>query len=411
MNICYVVAAMHWSVCSFFKRRNALKICMLLLQSFVVIVLLNACCTSQKWVLDRIGLSPAHDDENQTLFLNRYSKYCEEFLLPKEENVRAMKIANDSRLCPCIPDTLVGNMNITLDLPPPQVGDLELQHYELLPGGHWFPRFCTARHRVAVIVPFRDREIHLRYFLNVIHSFLQRQLLQYTIFVVEQTKPKVFNKASLMNAGFLEAQSFADHDCYVFHDVDMLPESDLNFYTCSSVPRHMGSHLDKWNYILPYDELFGGVTAFSKSHFVRVNGFSNQYYGWGGEDDDMYYRVKAQKLAFTRFPSTVARYTMIKHDHDRGNPMNHRRLKLLYHKNRESIYTSDGLNSIRYKVRRYEARPLYSWMELELPPHPSEIDGEFWAGMTSAGGRSNSKNLFSIFVVLLFLVAGFLAGC
>lgn len=88
-------------------------------------------------------------------------------------------------------------MNITLDLPPPQVGDLELQHYELLPGGHWFPRFCTARHRVAVIVPFRDREIHLRYFLSVIHSFLQRQLLQYTIFVVEQVlclQRDVFNK-------------------------------------------------------------------------------------------------------------------------------------------------------------------------------------------------------------------------
>ena len=30
--------------------------------------------------------------------------------------------------------------------------------------------------------------------------------------------------------------------------------------------------------------------ALSKGQFEHVNGFSNQFYGWGGEDDDMYRR-------------------------------------------------------------------------------------------------------------------------
>jgi len=38
---------------------------------------------------------------------------------------------------------------------------------------------------------------------------------------------------------------------------------------------------------LAYPQIFGGVTAFRQSHFERTNGFSNCYYGWGGEDDDM----------------------------------------------------------------------------------------------------------------------------
>jgi hypothetical protein len=56
---------------------------------------------------------------------------------------------------------------------------------ELSKGGIYQPPSCKSKERVAIIIPFRDREEHLKIFLRHMHPFLQRQKLEYGIYVIE----------------------------------------------------------------------------------------------------------------------------------------------------------------------------------------------------------------------------------
>jgi len=52
-------------------------------------------------------------------------------------------------------------------------------------GGSWRPGNCKSRFKLAIIIPFRDRLPHLKVLSRFLHMLLQRQLIDYRIFVVE----------------------------------------------------------------------------------------------------------------------------------------------------------------------------------------------------------------------------------
>ncbi|XP_048458936.1 beta-1,4-galactosyltransferase 4 isoform X2 [Rhincodon typus] len=153
--------------------------------------------------------------------------------------------------------------------------------------GRYRPQECHAVQRVAILIPYRNRERHLLYLLEHLHPFLQRQLLDYGIYVINQAGNGVFNRAKLLNVGFLEALKEHQWDCFIFHDVDLVPENDFNLYLCDHEPKHLVVGRNATGYRLRYKGYFGGATAMTKQQFTRVNGFSNRYWGWGGEDDDL----------------------------------------------------------------------------------------------------------------------------
>ncbi|XP_023656385.1 beta-1,4-galactosyltransferase 4 [Paramormyrops kingsleyae] len=272
------------------------------------------------------------------------------------------------KTCPLRSPFLLGSVRLSFE-PSLTMNDVESANSKLIKG-QFQPDDCKPRQNVAILIPHRNREMHLLYLLHHLHPFLQRQQLHYGIYVIQQAGSSVFNRAKLLNVGFLEALKDYNWDCFVFHDVDLIPENDHNLYACERQPKHLVVGRNVTGYRLRYQGYFGGVTAMSKEQFSYVNGFSNKYWGWGGEDDDLRIRVGIQKMKVVRPPAAVGRYTMIFHKRDSGNAVNRNRMRLL--ERTRKIWKNDGINSCLYKMLSVERTKAYINVTVDI----SETNGQ-----------------------------------
>ncbi|PAA64967.1 hypothetical protein BOX15_Mlig013496g1, partial [Macrostomum lignano] len=226
------------------------------------------------------------------------------------------------------------------------------------------PEHCVARQRVAIIVPYRNRDPHLRLLMSSLHPVLRRQQLDYRIFVVEQAGTTRFNRGLLFNIGFVESAKIFPAYCYIFHDVDLLPENDHNMYRCGANPRHLGAEISSFGYKLPYGAYFGGACALTAEQYRKMNGFPNIYFGWGAEDDDFGFRVAWAGYKVARYPPGIARYKMIKHNRDAHNEADPKRIKYLEQSKKR--WKEDGLNSMQYNVIGVQDRQLVYFISVEI---------------------------------------------
>ena len=194
--------------------------------------------------------------------------------------------------------------------------------------------------KLSIIVSYRNRQEHLSVFSEYMPNFLAGQ--NFDILIVEQFDDNPFNRGKLLNVGFDYKKDSSDYFC--FHDVDLLPiEAD---YSWPDKPYHLISNVSHFKEGLPYPTYYGGVNLFSKEDFIKINGYSNDFLGWGGEDDDLLNRVTThfgpylhRRIGF--YKSLPHEFSGPKHDNYQNN------LKKLSNK---YDYSLDGLSSLKYNV-------------------------------------------------------------
>lgn len=165
-------------------------------------------------------------------------------------NWKTLDVNQEINFCPMRPPDLMGPFDPDVTSESMESIDERLKS-DVKPGGYYKPTDCTARYRVAVLVPCRGKELEklIPVLMKNLHPMMMRQQLEYQIFIVSQTHGHRFNKGAVLNAGFLEAMKIRHWDCVIFHDVDTIPMDDRNLYDCPRAnPRHLSVDIDKFNF-------------------------------------------------------------------------------------------------------------------------------------------------------------------
>jgi len=151
--------------------------------------------------------------------------------------------------------------------------------------------------KLGVCVPYRNRKAHMSEFVPHITKFLEERGIEHTIYFAHQCDDKLFNRGLMKN---IAAKHAFDDGCdyIVWHDIDMVPVDDTCDYSFpNDNPQHIAVRISQSNYELKYEEYFGGAVVFSKEQVERTNGYSNEYWDWGMEDDDLFWRCVQEGYA------------------------------------------------------------------------------------------------------------------
>jgi len=229
-------------------------------------------------------------------------------------------------------------------------------HDEVLSLSNTEPKF---NHLLCILVPFRNCEYELNLMVPELHVFLTNQSVSHLFLILNQTDSLRFNRASLINVGWYEADRL-NCDYLVMHDVDIVPlNTALNYrFPGQNVIRHISAGeyhpIKRYN----YEKFIGGVLMLTMADYKRVDGMSNKYWGWGLEDDEFYLRLKEANLS-----AHIERPVNLTTDHT--NTFRHihgpeRKRDYIMIGNQKAMSRKrdriSGLHSIKYNVSGREVR-------------------------------------------------------
>ena len=207
--------------------------------------------------------------------------------------------------------------------------------------------------KINIIIPIKNREVELEDFIINIEPLFKNLNINYRIYIIEQKNGIKFNRGKLLNIGFIEANKDKFANYYYFTDCDIYPlnftEFKINCY-------------DEIVHLYGNENNLGGVMIINKENYELINGHSNNYSGWGLEDNNIMDRALILGAKINN-SNLIKRYTN-NNIYDKKSPEDYQiKKKEMYNKNKKQydidkrLYTEnkdniykDGIKNCNYKI-------------------------------------------------------------
>jgi hypothetical protein len=210
-----------------------------------------------------------------------------------------------------------------------------------------------------ILIPYRKREEHLKYFIENTVPLLKKYLENLKIVIIEQCNNKLFNRGMLLNIGFNENLNY-DDAIYFTHDVDINPyeETIINYYISHNIDNNTikGIYTSSWGTL-------GGVICFKKVVFKKINGFPNTFWGWGVEDKVLqnraeFYNINILKNILSDSQESCNKFKIFNDNHDKSREFFNNKTnfeyniysKLLNEKKIEHNNSLGGIDNLKYEI-------------------------------------------------------------
>ena len=226
----------------------------------------------------------------------------------------------------------------------------------------------TEKYSNVILIPYRNRKIHLDYFIENTVPLIEQLMPNTLVVVVEQEEGKLFNRGLLLNIGF---NIYKDKTIYfITHDVDINPTKLFikSKYNCEvNTGNIQGLFTSVCNTL-------GGIIKISSYDIFDINGFPNNFWGWGAEDKALQVRADFFKKKVTKFllndKSDKSIYLKRFDDINDRQPLNNTKNYHIYenyfptlsHEKKNEFIMSSGLNNLNFKI--IDHKKLHNIVEL-----------------------------------------------
>jgi hypothetical protein len=198
--------------------------------------------------------------------------------------------------------------------------------------------------KIAIIFPYRDQLVQNRanHLKKTIDYYNNLNISDIDIYIIEQGNDKKFNRGILINAGHdIIKKSGINYINEVHHDIDVQPDKTLIKYFYSDKVIACKKAF--------YRHFFGTLSVLPINIMDQVNGYSNNFWGWGVEDDNLSRRITSKNITIYNADPKLTKLTELSHktawELNIVNPTRHE----IDDKDKEEGYTS-GLADLKYNI-------------------------------------------------------------